>query len=119
MSFMTIRTLLGGIQQSEGDLPRCKAAGAACEIRHPCRIADYAATAGARLKGTVDGSGSQPGDPLRAAEAMVRITEIDHPPRHLVLGAFGVLTVVRKLQATLAEIEAWRDTGVATDFPKG
>ena len=78
-----------------------------------------AATAGARLKGTVDGSGSQPGDPLRAAEAMVHITEIENPPRHLVLGAFGVQTVVRKLQATLAEIEAWRDTGVATDFPKG
>ncbi len=85
----------------------------------PNRIADYAATAGARLKGTVDGSGSQPGDPLRAAEAMLHITQIENPPRHLVLGAFGVQTVVRKLQATLAEIEAWRDTGVATDFPKG
>ena len=56
---------------------------------------------------------------MRAAEAMVHITEIEHAPRHVVLGAFGVLTVVRKLQATLAEIEAWRDTGAATDFPTG
>ena len=78
-----------------------------------------AATAGARLKVAVDGSGSQPGDPLRAAEAMLQITAIEHAPRHLVLGAFGVQTVVRKLRATLAEIEAWRDTEVAPDFPKG
>ena len=84
----------------------------------PNRIADYAATAGARLKGTVDASGSQPGDPVRAAEVMVRITEMADPPRHLVLGAFGIETVTRKLQATLVEMEAWRDTGLSVDFPK-
>ena len=49
---------------------------------------------------------------------MVRITEMADPPRHLVLGAFGIETVTRKLQATLVEMEAWRDTGLSVDFPK-
>ena len=83
----------------------------------PSRIADYADTAGARLRGTVQASGSQPGDPVRAVEVMVRITEIADPPRHLVLGAFGVETVTNKLKATLSEIEAWRVTGLSADFP--
>ncbi len=84
----------------------------------PNRIADYADTAGVRLKGTAEGSGSQPGDPARAAEAMIRITESDNPPRHFVLGAFGLEAVTNKLQATLAEVEAWRETGLATAFQK-
>ena len=40
------------------------------------------------------------------------------PPRHLVLGAFGIEAVTGKLRTTLAEVEAWRDVGIATDFPK-
>ena len=84
----------------------------------PNRIAAYADTAGARMKGTADVSGKQPGDPARAAEAMIRITEVENPPRHLVLGAFGIDAVTAKLKASLAEIEQWRDTGLATDFPQ-
>jgi NAD(P)-dependent dehydrogenase (short-subunit alcohol dehydrogenase family) len=84
----------------------------------PNRIPDYAATAGARLEATARNSGSQPGDPARAAEAMIKITEAERPPRHLVLGAFGVEAVTNKLKATLAEVEAWRETSLATDFPK-
>ena len=84
----------------------------------PSRIADYAETAGKRLKATVQNSGNQAGDPARAAEAMIRITESQDPPRHLVLGAFGLDAVTSTLKETLAEIEAWRETGLATDFPK-
>jgi len=84
----------------------------------PNRIAAYADTAGARLKGTAGGSGKQPGDPARAAEAMIGITEVENPPRYLVLGAFGIDAVMAKLKASLAEIEQWRDTGLATDFPQ-
>ena len=84
----------------------------------PSRIADYAGTAGARLRATVLGSGNQPGDPVRAAEAMIRITETASPPRHLVLGELGVDVVANKLKATLAELEVWRGLGIATDYPK-
>jgi NAD(P)-dependent dehydrogenase (short-subunit alcohol dehydrogenase family) len=84
----------------------------------PSRIADYADTAGVRLKSTAEISGNQAGDPVRAAEAMIHITEIPSPPRHLVIGAWGLDAVTNKLKTTLAEIEAWRETGLATDFPK-
>jgi NAD(P)-dependent dehydrogenase (short-subunit alcohol dehydrogenase family) len=84
----------------------------------PPRSADYAETVGARMQALAQRSGAQPGDPVRAGEAMIRITEVDHPPRHLVLGAIGLNAVTTKLKASLAEIEAWRETGLATDFPK-
>ena len=87
--------------------------------RTPSRIADYAATAGSRIVATGEGSGSQPGDPARAAAAMIRITQVDKPPRHLILGAFGVDAVRNRLQRTLADVEQWRETSVAADFPPG
>ncbi len=82
------------------------------------QIADYAETVGARLRTTAGYSGSQPGDPARAAAAMIGVAESDAPPRHLVLGAFGIEAVTKKLRASLAEIEQWRETGLATDYPK-
>ena len=84
----------------------------------PNLIADYADTAGVRLKGTAASSGDQPGDPQRAAAAMILVTETKNPPHHLVLGAFGVDAVSKKLKAGLEQIEAWRDTSIGTDFPK-
>jgi hypothetical protein len=68
--------------------------------------------------GTAQNSGSQPGDPVRAAEAMIQVTEQADAPRHLVLGAFGVAAVTSKLEAALADIAAWRKTSLASDFPK-
>ena len=84
----------------------------------PNLIEDYADTVGVRLKGTSNGSGSQAGDPARAAAAIIELTESESPPRHLVLGAFGVDAVGKVLKRTLMEVEAWRETGLATDFPK-
>ena len=84
----------------------------------PNLIAEYADTAGARLKATSGISGKQAGDPVRAAEAMIHVTEVDDPPRHFVLGAFGLDAVTNKLRTTLAEVEAWREAGLATDYPQ-
>ena len=84
----------------------------------PNLIADYASTAGIRMQGTSEKSGTQPGDPQRAAAAMVHITEIEHPPRRLLLGAFGVDVVTRQRQDSLVEIERWRDTSLGADFPQ-
>jgi NAD(P)-dependent dehydrogenase (short-subunit alcohol dehydrogenase family) len=81
-------------------------------------IADYEETVGARLKSTAAYSGKQKGDPVRAAQAMIMVTELEHPPRHLVLGAFGVDAVSKKLSDSLAEIEQWRDTSLGADFPE-
>ena len=81
------------------------------------RIEDYADTVGARLKTTAQNSGKQAGDPVRAAQAMIGIYEEENPPRHLVLGAWGVDAVKTTLKRRLAEIEARSEAGIATDFP--
>lgn len=87
-------------------------------IQTPNAIADYAETAGARLKVTSEKSGTQAGDPVRAGEAMIRVTEMENPPRHLVLGAWGYDAVTTRLKQRLAEIEAWRETSLGADYPQ-
>jgi NAD(P)-dependent dehydrogenase (short-subunit alcohol dehydrogenase family) len=84
----------------------------------PSRIADYAETAGKRLAQTKGYSGAQPGDPVRAGEAMIALTQEAHPPRHLVLGEFGYNAVTERLKARLAEIEGHRATSLGADFPR-
>jgi NAD(P)-dependent dehydrogenase (short-subunit alcohol dehydrogenase family) len=86
-------------------------------IQTPSRIADYADTVAARMQATSAISGRQAGDPERAAEAIIRIAGAEDAPRHLVLGAVALNGVTEKLRARLAEIEAWRAVGLATDFP--
>lgn len=83
----------------------------------PNRIADYADTAGKRMDDTRGVSGTQAGDPARAADAMIALSEQPDPPRHLVLGRFGHEAVVARLKERLAEIERYRDISLATDFP--
>jgi NAD(P)-dependent dehydrogenase (short-subunit alcohol dehydrogenase family) len=82
-------------------------------------IPDYADTAAARMAQTSGYSGQQPGDPVRAAEAMIDAVAREHPPRHFVLGKFGIGAVTDRLRARLNEIEAQRAASLATDFPDG
>ncbi|CDM57447.1 MULTISPECIES: oxidoreductase [Rhizobium] len=82
------------------------------------RIADYAETAASRMRQTSDYSGKQAGDPVRAGEAMIRITQVENPPRHLVLGEIGYSNVTNKLRERLAQIEEWRETSLGADFAK-
>ena len=84
----------------------------------PSKLPDYAETAAARMKATAENSGTQKGDPARAAQAMIAITEHDNPPRHLVMGAWGYDAVTAKLKERLAQIEAWKQTSEETDFPE-
>jgi NAD(P)-dependent dehydrogenase (short-subunit alcohol dehydrogenase family) len=83
----------------------------------PSRIADYAETAASRMKATSGISGKQPGDPVRAAAAMIKAVEAENAPRHLVLGAFGVDAVRGKLVSVIEEIDAWKETSLGADFP--
>ncbi len=83
----------------------------------PNRIAAYADTAGARLASTSGYSGTQAGDPVRAGEAMIALTQMDAPPRQMVLGKWGFDAVTAKLRERLAEIESQREASLATDFP--
>jgi len=85
----------------------------------PVTIVDYADTAGKRMETTKGYSGEQPGDPVRAGEAIIAVTEEPKPPRHLVLGRFGYEAVTAKLRERLAEIEGRREQALGADFPEG
>lgn len=80
-------------------------------------IADYAETAGARRAMVQGYSGQQPGDPVRAARAIVAAVESPAPPLHLVLGRVAYDQVTEKLDELSREIAAGRETALAADFP--
>lgn len=62
-------------------------------------------------------NGRQPGDPAKAAEAMILAVDDTAPPRRLVLGrdAFDVLE--RTYEARIADIARYRLAGEATAYP--
>jgi len=82
------------------------------------RIEAYADTAGKRMAVTSGYSGEQPGDPVRAGEAMIAAVSRADVPRHLVLGKFGYETAVAKFKERLAIIEGDRDLSLSADYPQ-
>jgi NAD(P)-dependent dehydrogenase (short-subunit alcohol dehydrogenase family) len=80
-------------------------------------IEAYEAGAGKRRATISAGSGKQPGDPARAALAIIAAVQSPTPPGHLILGSNGLERVKIKLDALRAEIAAWEATTVSADFP--
>jgi NAD(P)-dependent dehydrogenase (short-subunit alcohol dehydrogenase family) len=81
------------------------------------RIPDYANSVGAR-RATVHASrGKQPGDPTKAAAAIIAAVESPSPPLRLVLGAQALGHIRAKLSTLTQEIEAWEATTLAADYP--
>jgi NAD(P)-dependent dehydrogenase (short-subunit alcohol dehydrogenase family) len=81
------------------------------------RIADYAETAGKRRKENDRVHGTQPGDPVRAAQAIITAVESPEAPELLVLGQDALRVYGGVLDAQRTELEAWRELGAGTDFP--
>lgn len=88
-------------------------------LDHAPRLHEYEATVGkfgAYLK-KVDGK--QPGDPVAAARLILDLLDEEKPPFRLVIGHYATAIMTRKLAATGAELEAWKEHGLATDFAPG
>lgn len=77
---------------------------------------EYEQTSGRTRVGAVERNGNQPGDPVRAAEAIVKAVLSDNPPKHLLLGRFAYERAVEKLDNLRKEFELWRDVTFAADF---
>jgi len=60
--------------------------------------------------------GKQPGDPAKAADAMMKVVDSENPPMRLLLGedAIGLWEMKRNMVET--DIAAWRQIGEATAF---
>ncbi|CAM4136435.1 putative oxidoreductase [Mycobacterium basiliense] len=78
-------------------------------------IADYEPTAGAMRAHALDVNHAQPGDPVKAAAAIVDIASATEPPVHLLLGTDCVAAVEEKIQQLTSDINSWRDVSVSTD----
>ena len=77
-------------------------------------IADYAETAGKRRKENDTVHGTQPGDPAKAAEAIVAIAESPNPPSLAVLGKDAYQAFAAVAEAERKELEQWRDLSLST-----
>lgn len=80
-------------------------------------IDDYAATAGARRTSTLATYGHQPGDPLRAAAAVLDAVESAEPPLRLLLGKAAYDIATARLDTLRTGFDTWRDVTLAADFP--
>lgn len=82
------------------------------------KIADYEATSGTN-QATIRGySGNQPGDPVRAAQAIVNAVESENPPHHLLLGKAALKNARLKLEELSADYEANAEVSEGADFPE-
>jgi short-subunit dehydrogenase len=82
----------------------------------PASISDYAAGAGPVRQALAGHDGRQAGDPVKAAKAIVDITEVAEPPLRLALGADAVARIEAKLELVRRELDQWRHVALATDI---
>lgn len=83
----------------------------------PIIIEDYAATAGNNKNNIRGYSGKQPGDPERAAKAIVKAVEAENPPLRLLLGVAALKGARNKLNELKRDFDTWEDTTTGADFP--
>ena len=81
-------------------------------------IEDYAPSSGKNKNDIRGYSGNQPGDPVRAAQAIIKAVNSENPPLRLLLGAAALKGARNKLVQLQKDFDAWEETTVGADFPK-
>ena len=79
-------------------------------------IADYADTAGRRRKEHDTAHGTQPGDPARAAQAIITAVEAPDSPFLLLLGKDALAGFRAVVEAQDKELVAWEELSLSTGF---
>lgn len=79
-------------------------------------IDDYAETAHKFVKMQQESSGEQPGDPDKAAQAIIKVVESDNPPLRLVLGEDALSGVRKKMESYQQELKEWEEVSRNTAF---
>jgi NAD(P)-dependent dehydrogenase (short-subunit alcohol dehydrogenase family) len=81
-------------------------------------IDDYADTAHAMRGRLQAANGHQPGDPRKAAAAILEVAGTPNPPLRIQLGADSVARVEAKLKLVAEELAEWRELSESTAFPE-
>jgi NAD(P)-dependent dehydrogenase (short-subunit alcohol dehydrogenase family) len=80
------------------------------------KIEDYKDTAWKNMSDLRGYSGNQPGDPVKAAKAMIQVTEIENPPMRLLLGAAALKGAYLKLDELKKDFDTWAEVSKGADF---
>jgi NAD(P)-dependent dehydrogenase (short-subunit alcohol dehydrogenase family) len=84
--------------------------------RTPRSIADYDPIMNPIRAARQAKNGAQPGDPAKAAQAVLRLVEAEHPLTRLFLGSDALALVDQKLVSMRTEIQAWETLSRSTSF---
>jgi NAD(P)-dependent dehydrogenase (short-subunit alcohol dehydrogenase family) len=76
----------------------------------------YATVSGASLQWFKQMDGKQPGDPAKAAQAIIQAVESPHPPMRLALGTDAMSLIQEKLEWIKTDLDAWQQVTVSTDY---
>jgi len=82
------------------------------------QIDDYSATAGKVRAALRTSTGQEPGDPVRAAKAIVKAVASGQPPYHLLLGNDAFDGAMAQLEHLRQDFTAGEAVARAADFPK-
>ncbi|NKC04915.1 oxidoreductase [Brucella haematophila] len=82
-------------------------------------IEDYKETSGKRRLSTRAASGKQPGDPAKAAQAIIDAVEAEVPPLRLLLGTSALKVAYDRLEKLKADFDRWAHVTTSVDFPNG
>ncbi len=63
-------------------------------------------------------SGNQPGDPVRAAKAIIKAAEAENPPLYFFLGKAALKSARAKIELVQNDMDAWAETTEGADFPE-
>ncbi|OZA58822.1 MAG: hypothetical protein B7X75_04730 [Sphingobacteriales bacterium 39-40-5] len=80
------------------------------------KIDDYEISSGARLRQLQSISGKQPGDPAKAAKAILLAVNSEHPPLRLILGKVALDAVREKFRTVEEEFSKWEAVSLNTSF---
>jgi NAD(P)-dependent dehydrogenase (short-subunit alcohol dehydrogenase family) len=90
-------------------------AGASTELREG--RPEYDATVGKTARFQRDFNGKQPGDPARAAAALLWLASVEEPPLRIVLGSDAYDSAEKNDLAKIELAKKWKDLSYSTDFP--
>ncbi|SKB52048.1 oxidoreductase [Daejeonella lutea] len=79
-------------------------------------IPDYDSTAGERIRAINGMSGKQPGDPVKAAKAILKIVNSENPPLRLALGKIAIDVIRKKINLLERELNEWEKLSANTGF---
>jgi hypothetical protein len=85
-------------------------------VRSKRSIADYDASFEPVRAARKSRDGNQPGDPVKAARAMLKLIEAANPPTHLMLGPDALKFVREDRKAFDEEVLAWESLSASTNF---